>query len=76
MYQSQIGLKMKIRQSGSVLEHIVYPSGVASLTVRYHQTLYCLEHQGFLIGSSFFTCFDEYIFTICTYFSAIKVLWK
>ena len=24
MYQSQIGLKVKIRQSGSVLEHIVY----------------------------------------------------
>ena len=24
MYRSQIGLKVKIRQSGSVLEHIVY----------------------------------------------------
>ena len=24
MYPSQIGLKVKIRQSGSVLEHIVY----------------------------------------------------
>ena len=32
MYRSQIGLKVKIRQSGSVLEHIVYVVSLITMT--------------------------------------------
>ena len=37
MYRSQIGLKVKIRQSGSVLEHIVYYLNKILLSKHFHK---------------------------------------